>query len=196
MLSRVLARSSSSTSAPAAAASMASLFKLKAIETIVLVPDHLTKEVIMAGTGGTPASGNTVTAHYTGKLKNGSDFDSSRTRGKPFQFKIGIGQVIKSVRGRRRRGSSGSSSSSRTTSGPRRRARLLPFAHACARVPSAPLFRPPRRGWDVGMATMKVGERAVFTISSDYGYGDDGYEPVIPGGATLFFDVEMLKFTK
>jgi len=41
------------------------------------------------------------------------------------------------------------------------------------------------------MATMKVGERAVFSISSDYGYGDEGYEPVIPGGAKLFFDVEM-----
>ncbi len=41
------------------------------------------------------------------------------------------------------------------------------------------------------MATMKVGERAVFTISSDYGYGDEGYEPVIPGGAKLMFDVEM-----
>ena len=39
------------------------------------------------------------------------------------------------------------------------------------------------------MATMKVGERAVFTISSDYGYGDEGSEPVIPGGATLVFEV-------
>ena len=46
------------------------------------------------------------------------------------------------------------------------------------------------------MATMKVGERAVFTISSDYGYGDEGSEPVIPGGATLVFDVELVKFGK
>ena len=39
-------------------------------------------------------------------------------------------------------------------------------------------------------------QRAVFTISSDYGYGDEGSEPVIPGGATLVFDVEMLKYGK
>ena len=40
---------------------------------------------------------------------------------------------------------------------------------------------------------MKVGERAVFTVSSDYGYGADGYEPIIPGGSTLVFDVELIK---
>jgi FKBP-type peptidyl-prolyl cis-trans isomerase len=39
-------------------------------------------------------------------------------------------------------------------------------------------------------------QRAVITISSDYGYGDEGSEPVIPGGATLVFDVEMLKYGK
>ena len=75
-------------------AGMASLFKLKAIETVELVPGHLKKEIIMAGAGGTPEKGNNVTAHYSGKLLDGSDFDSSRQRGRPFQFKIGIGQVI------------------------------------------------------------------------------------------------------
>ena len=41
---------------------------------------------------------------------------------------------------------------------------------------------------------MKVGEKAILTIRSDYGYGDNGSPPTIPGGATLNFDVELLGF--
>ncbi|CAD6189648.1 unnamed protein product [Caenorhabditis auriculariae] len=48
------------------------------------------------------------------------------------------------------------------------------------------------KGWDVGVATMTKGEKAVFTIRSDYGYGDAGSPPKIPGGATLIFEVELL----
>ena len=83
-----------------------------------------------------------VSVHYTGTLLDGSEFDSSRTRGKPFTFNLGAGQVI--------------------------------------------------RGWDEGVATMKIGERATLVLSSDYGYGDDGSPPDIPGGATLVFDVEVM----
>jgi len=94
---------------------------------------------------GPPPKGTEVTAHYTGTLESdGTKFDSSVDRGKPFKFTIGGGQVI--------------------------------------------------RGWDEGFASMKVGEKALLTINSSYGYGPDGSPPTIPGNATLNFEVELLGF--
>jgi len=50
------------------------------------------------------------------------------------------------------------------------------------------------KGWDIGVATMRIGERAIFYIKSEYGYGATGSPPKIPGGATLVFDVELFAF--
>lgn len=41
---------------------------------------------------------------------------------------------------------------------------------------------------------MKKGEKARLKIASDYGYGDAGSPPKIPGKATLIFDVELVDF--
>lgn len=46
------------------------------------------------GEGAEAVAGKTVSVHYTGRLTDGSKFDSSLDRGQPFNFKLGAGQVI------------------------------------------------------------------------------------------------------
>jgi peptidylprolyl isomerase len=98
------------------------------------------------GTGASPKTGQTCVMHYTGWLYKdgvkGAKFDSSLDRGDPFEFTIGVGQVIK--------------------------------------------------GWDEGVATMKVGGKRTLIIPPAIGYGARGAGGVIPPNATLMFDVELL----
>ncbi len=102
----------------------------------------------VVGAGETPQTGQQVTVHYTGWLdengEKGKKFDSSRDRGQPFTFKLGVGQVIS--------------------------------------------------GWDIGVSTMQPGGQRTLVLPAEHGYGQRGAGGLIPPGATLIFDVELISF--
>ena len=50
------------------------------------------------------------------------------------------------------------------------------------------------KGWEAGVATMRMGEKSELLISSRYGYGRRGMPPVIPGGEWLRFVIELESF--
>ena len=59
---------------------------------IVSLPSGMQYKVIREGTGRVPGATDTVTVHYRGTLRDGTEFDSSYSRGKPATF--GVGRVI------------------------------------------------------------------------------------------------------
>ncbi|MBC8374644.1 MAG: FKBP-type peptidyl-prolyl cis-trans isomerase [FCB group bacterium] len=60
----------------------------------ITTPSGLKYIDIEVGSGASPESGQGVVVHYTGALEDGTKFDSSKDRDKPFSFTIGVGRVI------------------------------------------------------------------------------------------------------
>jgi FKBP-type peptidyl-prolyl cis-trans isomerase FkpA len=52
-------------------------------------------EEVKAGDGAVATAGKNVSVHYTGRLTDGTKFDSSYDRGQPIEFRLGSGMVIK-----------------------------------------------------------------------------------------------------
>jgi FKBP-type peptidyl-prolyl cis-trans isomerase len=101
---------------------------------------------LVVGKGAEAKAGDTVSVHYVGTLTDGKEFDASKKHGKPFDFELGAGRVIK--------------------------------------------------GWDQGVAGMKVGGKRKLTVPPSLGYGARGFPPVIPPSSTLVFEVELLEVKK
>ena len=113
---------------------------------VVAADAGLGVEDLVVGTGDEASRGDFVKVHYAGTLPDGTEFDSSRKHGRPFDFQLGKGEVIK--------------------------------------------------GWDQGVAGMKVGGKRKLTVPPNLGYGLRGSPPVIPPNATLLFEVELLEVSK
>lgn len=71
-----------------------SLFTSNKINTVNTQSPQVVSQDTIVGVGDEAQTGNRVTVHYTGRFIDGRVFDSSVTRGEPFQFVLGAGQVI------------------------------------------------------------------------------------------------------
>ena len=49
-------------------------------------------------------------------------------------------------------------------------------------------------GWDVGVASMHIGEKSIIACRSDYAYGEVGLPPKVPKDVPLFFELELLSW--
>ncbi|MEM7334287.1 MAG: FKBP-type peptidyl-prolyl cis-trans isomerase [Chloroflexota bacterium] len=63
-------------------------------DAVITTESGLQFEELEAGDGDTPQPGDIVAVHYTGTLEDGTEFDSSLTRGEPIEFPLGQGSVI------------------------------------------------------------------------------------------------------
>lgn len=121
-------------------------FKFTDQDKVVKKPSGLEYADVKAGKGVAVEAGNLAFVHYTLRLDDGKEIDSSRKPERtPFSFLVGAKQVI--------------------------------------------------AGWDEGLLGMQAGSRRKLRIPASLGYGEKGIQDVIPGGATLWFDVEVLATT-
>lgn len=60
----------------------------------VQIEKNMKVQDVVIGSGKVASDGDTVHVHYTGKLENGQEFDSSKKRGEPLSFTLGEGRVI------------------------------------------------------------------------------------------------------
>lgn len=89
------ATATDSAAAPKAKKAAAAKKAAKAASDTVTTASGLKYVIVKKGNGVKPKAGQTIKVHYTGKLTDGSVFDSSIPRNTPFSFAVGTGQVIK-----------------------------------------------------------------------------------------------------
>lgn len=125
-------------------------------------------EKIIEGDGKSyPKEGNVVEVHYQGMLPDGTVFDDTRKRERPFRFRLKTGEV------------------------------RIPFTHTPCYVRLPRLVPSPHQvisGWDDGVSQMSLGERAKITMSADSAYGERGFPGLIPPNSSIIFIVDLISF--
>lgn len=139
------------------------------IEKINITPDGgVQKEILKEGTGEeTPENGCKVSLHYTGKLTDGTVFDSSVDRGEPFEFTLGTSKFDPN------------------------RNRKSWQEYAVFNQSILFLIGSVIQAFDLGVVTMKLGEKCNLICAPEYAYGESGSPPSIPPNATLIFEVRL-----